>query len=235
MKSIKIIILLLLIPCLCSSKTLWKEENNIYSTRQKYKIGHTLKVIFNEKTLVNYQVTLSEDSKKTSTLQSPQGQMINFLPGLSGGDNFKNEQKSSTKNKGELSKNITAQVTGILDNGNLQISGKHTIQINDTYEQVSIQGIVNPDVIKDKKSVYSTDILEPTITYKSYIIKADVLKPEDYIQTFSTNVMVKASEGQTNVVQYQTNITSQYNISEQKKNELILKYLNRILSVLFTR
>lgn len=241
MKYFNVILLCFMIPCLCLSKTLWNEDNSIYSTKQRYKIGDTLKIIFNEKTLINYEISLSEEGKKSSTTRGVQGQAIDFLPALSGGDNFQNSQKSSTKNKGMLSKDITAQVTNILENGNLVIAGTHIIQVNDAFEQISIQGIVNPRVIKKKTTVYSTDIINPTIIYKSQIIKPDIIKPADYIQTFTTNVSSKVQtnispQGKTNVfTQYQTNISSQYQISEQKKNELIIKYLNKILSILFKK
>lgn len=241
MKLFNIILLCFLIPYLCFSKTLWNEDKSIYSTKQKYKVGDSIKIIFNEKTLVNYQTALSEEDNKTSTIRGVQGQIIDFLPALGSGDNFQTSQKSSTKNKGALEKDITAQVIKILDNGNLQISGTHTIQINDTFEQVSIQGILNPATIKDKKNVYSTDIINPSISYKSQIIKPDIIDTKDYIQTFTTNLTPKVQtnispQGKTNLsIKYQTNISSQYQISGQKKNELIIKYLNKILSVLFKK
>ncbi len=200
-----------------------------------------MKIILNEKTFVNYQISLAEENKSSSTVRGGQGQMINFLPDLGGGGNFQTSQKSSTKNKGVLSKSITAQITKILENGNLQISGTHTIQINDTLEQVSILGTVNPGVIKNKKSVYSTDIINPSISYKSQVTKPDIIESRDYIQTFTTNISSTpqtniSSQGQTNIsIQYQTNISSQYQISEQKKNELIVEYLNKVLSILFKK
>ncbi len=241
MKVISIIVLCLLIPGLCSSKTLWDKKNSIYSTKQLYKAGDTLKIIFNEKTLVNYQVNLAEESKKSSTVKGGQGQIINFLPDLSSGDNFQTSQKSSTKNKGVFSKSITAQITKVLENGNLQISGTHSIQINDALEQVSIKGTVNPSVIKNKKSVYSTDIIDPSISYKSQIIKPDIITSKDYVQTFFTNISSEqqtdiSPQGTTNIsIQYQTNISSQYQITDKKQNELIVKYLNKVLSVLFKK
>ncbi len=241
MRLIKIILLFILVPCLCFSKTLWNEDNSIYSTKQKYKKGDTLKIIFNEKTLVNYQTSLSEESKKSSAIKGGKGQMINFLPDLGSGDSFQTSEKSSVKNKGSLEKNITAEIIKIDNNGNLEIFGTHSIRVNDTLEQVSVRGTVNPKVIKNKKSVYSTDIINPSISYKSRINKPDIITSKDYIQTSTTNISSTAGanispQGKTNLsTQYQTNITSQYQISDKKKNELIIKYLNKVLSILFTK
>ncbi len=227
-KIISLLLFLLLIFNPAYSKILWNENNNIYSTKHNYKIGDTLKIIFNEKTLINYQISLSEENKITTTTKAGQGLSINFLPDLSSGDNFQTLQKSSTKNKGILSKRITAQITKILNNGNLQITGSHSIKINDTLEKVSIKGIVNPKLIKNKRQIFSTDVINPSISYYSKIIKPDIVSAKDYIQSFSTNISVVS--GKT-----QVNITKKYELSEQKKNKLIIKYLNKILSVLFKK
>lgn len=229
MKTIKIALLIsILINISVHAKTLWNKDSNIYSTSKQYKTGDSITIIFNEKTLINYQLTLSEEAKTTATAKSPQGPSINFLPDLGSGDNFQTAQKSSTKNKGTLSKNITAQIVKVLKNKNLQISGTHTIRINDTLEQVSIQGIVNPKLIKNKKYIYSTDIINPTISYQSQIIKPDIITAKDYIQTQSTNISVVS--GKT-----QVNISTKNELSDPKKKELIIKYLNKILSVLFKK
>ena len=87
--NIVLILALLLSYSISFSKTLWNEENNIYSSKKKYKIGDTLKIIFNEKSIVSYQMTMTEEGKKSSTTTGSSGQAIDFLPGLTGSDNFK--------------------------------------------------------------------------------------------------------------------------------------------------
>ncbi|MBU1075956.1 MAG: flagellar basal body L-ring protein FlgH [Spirochaetes bacterium] len=229
MKQIKYLLLLLLLICSSLfSKTLWDENNNIYSTKQPYKKGDTLKVIFNERSLINYQLSISEEANTSAKTRAGQGPSINFLPGLGSGDNFQTSQKSSTKNKGILSKSITVQVTSVQKDGNLQIAGTHSIKINDALEQVAIQGMVNPKIIKNKKYIYSIDIINPQIAYQSQIVKPDIVNSKDYIPTLSTNISMVS--GVTH-----KNVTTKYELSEQKQNELILKYLNKILSVLFKK
>lgn len=208
------------------NEVLWNEENNIYSTKKKYKAGDTLKIIFNEKVLVNYRIATSDTGKITATGEGGSGNYINFLPKLGSGNNFQTSQKASTKNKGELRKGITVKIDTILPDGTLQISGTHSIQINNMLEQISIKGKVNPVDIRNKKYIYSTDVLDPTIIYKSDVIKPPIITAKDYIKTYSTNISVVS--GKT-----QVNITSKYEISENKRNQLIIEYLNKILSILF--
>jgi len=214
-KFLNVLLIVVVFNAYLFAKTIWNGTNNIYSNKKKYKVGDVLQVIFDEKTLVNYQVSLTEFSKNTALTRKGSGSYINFLPDLGGGNNFQTSQKSVTKNKGKLSKRVMVRIVKILDNNNLQVSGSHTIQINDTYEQVKIEGIVNPSTIKHKKFIYSTDIIEPIIVYKSTIIKNDEITPQDFKLTFKTNI-VKTH-------------------SDKKKYELIIKYLNKVLSILFKK
>lgn len=208
------------------AETLWDEKGNIYSTKKQWKVGDSLKIIFNERSLVDYRMSSSDMQKVSAQGRGGQGMFINFLPSLGSSDNFQTSQKVSTRNKSQLDTSITVKITAILPTGNLQIKGRHSIQVNNQLENITISGEVNPKNIKKKKYIYSTDVINATINYQSKIIKPTVIKPTDFVQTFTTNISVVS--GKT-----QVNITSKYEISEKKKNQLIIEYLNKILSILF--
>lgn len=226
--SVSIIILVIgnLLNFNINSKVLWDEENNIYSSKKTYEKGDSLKIIFNESSLVDYRINFSEDLNKKANTQAAQGNYIDFLPGLGLGDSFNTTQKSSTKNKGILSKTITIEIIEIQANNNLKVSGTHSIRVNDAVERIQINGIVNPDDIKNKKYIYSNDIINPAIVYDSKIIKPDIIQDQDYIQTFTTNISVVSGKTQANV-------TKQYQISDNKKKQLIIQHLNKVLNILF--
>ncbi len=210
------------------SATLWKEENNIYSKKGIYKVGDTLKIVFDENTLIQYRASTSDNGKITANSSKANGNLINFLPALGGNDSYQISKKSSTKSSRVFKNKLTVQITKILKNGNLQISGQHNILINNERESLTISGIVNPSDIKNKKYIYSTDIINPTISYKNYLIQNNIISKKDYVQTYTTNISVVS--GVT-----QRNITVNYEISKNKKNQLILQYLNKILSILFSK
>jgi flagellar L-ring protein precursor FlgH len=229
MKKFFIIKLFILIFILyLSAESLWDERGNIYSTKKEWKAGDTLKIIFKEDRLVDYRIALSEMQKVSTRGQGGIGQYINFLPALGASDNFDTSQRVSTKNKSSLQAAITVQILQVLPNGNLQVSGNHSIVVNNQTENIIITGEVNPKDIKKKKYVYSTDIINAAINYQSKIIKPTIIEAKDYIQTFTTNIITVGGVTKTNIV-------SEYTISPEKKNQLILEYLNRILSILFSR
>ncbi len=210
------------------AESLWNERGNIYSTSKQWKVGDSIKVIFNERSLVDYRMANSEMQKVSAQGEGGSGAFINFLPSLGSSDNFQTSQKYSTKNKSRLEASITVQVAAVLPTGNLRIKGIHSIVVNNQLENITITGEVNPKDIKKKKYVYSTDIINAAIKYQSKIIKPTVITTGDYVKTFTTNISVVS--GKT-----QMNITSKYEISESKKKQLIIQYLNKILSILFRK
>lgn len=210
------------------AESLWDEKGNIYSTEKMWEVGDSIKIIFNERSLVDYRTANSEMQKVSAQAQGGTGALINFLPSIGGSDNFETTQRASTRNKTQLGANISVQITKILPTGNLQIEGTHSIIVNNQTENIAITGEVNPKDIKKKKYVYSTDVLNAAINYQSKIIKPEIVKPGDYVQTFTTNISVVSGKTQVNV-------TSQYSLSDDKKNQLIIEYLNKILSILFRK
>ena len=116
-------------------------------------------------------------------------------------------------------------ITNIDSTGLLNIKGELNYQLNNVQEQILIQAKVNPSDIKNK-TIYSSDLISPVIYYSVKDIKPAAITPADYIQSISTNITVTATGT------YQTNITITYKISDTKQKSLIIKYLNRILSII---
>lgn len=226
MKGHKLLFILLLTQVL-HSETLWNENNDLYSNKKTFKPGDRLKIVFNEKSIVDYNLNLSETSRLSGSAGGGSTvSFFDFLPSLSADDSMNISQKSSTKNKSLLTKSITAEIVNILPNNNLKISGKHFIKVNDSLEQIQVDGTVHPDDIKNKKYVYSVDIINPTIIYQSQIIGQNIINNKDLVDTYTTNRIVVS--GQT-----QINITPKLSVVEAKKREMILQYLNKILTILF--
>lgn len=206
---------------------LWNRENDVYSNKKRFSPGDRIKIVFNEKSLVDYNLSLSETSRSSGSAGGGQSVMyFDFLPALSGDGSFSVSQKSGTRNRNVISKSITAEVVRVLTNGNLRISGRHYIRVNDTMEQILVDGQVNPDDIRNKKIIYSTDIINPSIVYNSQIVKQEILAGNDFIRGAVTNTVVVSGVTQSRV-------SPKFDVAERKKQELILQYLNRILTILF--
>ncbi|MDD5067895.1 MAG: flagellar basal body L-ring protein FlgH [bacterium] len=229
MKTFKVVILFILACSVHSlqSESLWNEENDVYSNKKKFKVGDRIKIVFNEKSLIDYNLSVSEGSRVTGSAGGGNNVMyFDFLPALSADDSFNISQKSATKNKNTLSTSITVEVVQVLTNNNIRISGRHHVKVNDALEQITVSGTVHPDDIRNKKYVNSSDIINPVLTYNSQIAKQEVLSQKEFTRAYETNRIVVS--GQT-----QVKIVPKYEVPDKKKQELILQYLNKILTILF--
>jgi flagellar L-ring protein precursor FlgH len=82
---------------------------------------------------------------------------------------------------------LTVTVTGVLPNGNLEVSGEKQMLINQGNEFVRFSGVVNPTTISGTNTVFSTQVADAKIEYsaKGYI---DESQQMGWLQRFFLNV-----------------------------------------------
>ena len=82
---------------------------------------------------------------------------------------------------------LTVTVTGVLPNGNLQVSGEKQMLINQGNEFVRFSGVVNPTTISGSNTVFSTQVADAKIEYsaKGYINEAQNM---GWLQRFFLNL-----------------------------------------------
>jgi flagellar L-ring protein FlgH len=102
-----------------------------------------------------------------------------------GSDTFNGSGGASAANT--FSGTLTVTVTGVLPNGNLQVSGEKQMLINQGNEFVRFSGVVNPTTISGINTVASTQVADAKIEYsaKGYIDEAQNM---GWLQRFFLNV-----------------------------------------------
>ncbi|MEA3096961.1 flagellar basal body L-ring protein FlgH [Caballeronia mineralivorans] len=82
---------------------------------------------------------------------------------------------------------LTVTVTGVLPNGNLEVSGEKQMLINQGNEFVRFSGVVNPTTISGSNTVFSTQVADAKIEYsaKGYINEAQNM---GWLQRFFLNL-----------------------------------------------
>ncbi|MDB5787139.1 flagellar basal body L-ring protein FlgH [Caballeronia mineralivorans] len=82
---------------------------------------------------------------------------------------------------------LTVTVTGVMPNGNLQVSGEKQMLINQGNEFVRFSGVVNPTTISGSNTVFSTQVADAKIEYsaKGYINEAQNM---GWLQRFFLNL-----------------------------------------------
>ena len=99
------------------------------------------------------------------------GRTIGLDSTLSSSKTFSGEGDSAQSN--QMSGTITALVTKVLANGNMIISGKKRISINNGDEYIHITGIVRPRDISGNNIVYSNKIANAEIAYSGTGVVSD--------------------------------------------------------------
>lgn len=99
------------------------------------------------------------------TLNTPIGSMTAGPSDLDYGSNAKSSGDGSTKRSEKLNIRVAAVVTGILENGNLIISGSQEIRVNFELRILNVAGIVRPKDIDTNNMVAYEKIAEARISY----------------------------------------------------------------------
>ena len=85
--------------------------------------------------------------------------------GLSSNLRTDSNSREGTAQKDLLTGQITAVVTGVLDNGLFEITGSKVINVNGERNLMTIKGIIRPNDIQWDNTIYSYNIADARIYY----------------------------------------------------------------------
>ena len=72
---------------------------------------------------------------------------------------------------------ISSVITEILDNGNLYLEGIHKVKVNDELETIRVAGVVRPQDISPKNSIFSYQIAKAEISVNGSGVVASKQSP----------------------------------------------------------
>ena len=84
--------------------------------------------------------------------------------GVGGSNRYSGTGKTSRNSN--VRATISAVITEVLDNGNLVVSGEHSVNVNDETETIRLEGQVRPQDISAANSVYSYQLAKAQISVK---------------------------------------------------------------------
>jgi flagellar L-ring protein precursor FlgH len=116
--------------------------------------------------LLGYMKRLEEKHK---TLDRTSLFNANFKPSFDG--------KGSSDRSGSVVASITARVLQVLPNGNLYISGKREVRVNDETQYITVAGIIRPEDIGQDNVIQSTYIADARVEYTGKGVIADKQRP----------------------------------------------------------
>ncbi|MEN6372147.1 MAG: flagellar basal body L-ring protein FlgH [Armatimonadota bacterium] len=159
------IILILITIASASADSLWvtTSPGSMFTDMKAKQVGDLLTVLISEGS--SSSVSASKDYGKSldHSNGAGAGPLLNLLPDMS----FSSKQTGSSTGKSSVSTslvaNVTAKVTKVLSNGNLEIQAQRTIITNEEKQEITLTGIVRPQDISSDNTVSSTYLSDVTI------------------------------------------------------------------------
>ncbi|MHB9035451.1 MAG: flagellar basal body L-ring protein FlgH [Armatimonadota bacterium] len=167
MKSFIILALILAAAVSVCAESLWQPEaaKSQYADKRAAKVGDIVTVIIVES--ASSSQTASTDTKKNSKIDTGPGAgpLLDRIPlfQYEGGDSMK--ASGSTTRSSKFTTTMTATVTKVTDNGNLEIQGSRFVQTNKEKEEVKLAGVIRPQDVTTDNTVLSTCIADAKITH----------------------------------------------------------------------
>lgn len=156
-------------------------------TKRRIRIGDTITVYISESTNAVQEATTrtTKESSLGASMINNWDQVANLLGnetnrktfdfGVSGDDDY--QGSGQTSRRSNVKAIVTSIVTEILDSGNLYVVGDHSVKVNNEVETIRVSGIVRPQDISPKNSVFSYQIAKAQVSVNGAGIVASKQTP----------------------------------------------------------
>ena len=199
------------------SKSLWDDKaSNIYSRKINYAVGDSIQIIITEDSAVEYKT--STKALKTFKIDISGGEMsgvFNFLPKGDVEDN-KNSQDSDRL---KINSVISARIVQVNDNY-VTVRGIKQVSVNNKTSSIDISGDASLQDINGK-SILSSKLTNQSLRITTLIDNQNNVITANDLQTVAANPDSTTDKKQTT------------SLSDAKKRDLLLRYFNKLLNLIF--
>ncbi|MFW6409455.1 MAG: flagellar basal body L-ring protein FlgH [Halanaerobiales bacterium] len=172
------VILFLLVFCLAvpvysEDNSLWSDDAaDAYKDRPDYEEGDIITVVIEED--ANAVQSANTDTSQESNVEGEAGAgVFDFLPSFGFGYSDENGADGSTERSGTLEADITTQITDVMSNGNYQIVGSKTININGEEQVIKLTGVIRPEDVDRDNTITSQRLADAEIEYEGVGVVGD--------------------------------------------------------------
>lgn len=204
----KFFFLCMLFNCflLCSANLWDNQAADVYSRKIRYKVNDGVKIRVDEKTKLKY--TGSSKSLKTTAVNSQSGELSGVFEVIPSGD-VNESKESSNKDEFEYVAELQGRIIDVKDNY-VTVSGSKTISVDNKLSRISIRGDVALNNLKGN-NVDASDLMDESLEITTMIDNAYLPLTSEDLDVSSDSVV----------------------LTEEKKRDLLLQYLNKMLNVIF--
>ena len=206
MKKIFILCILILIPIIIYSRTIWVERN-LYSAGSNLNVGDIVKVVINDLGRLQFDI-VSKNSTAGSVESTPDVNITGFLPRVSGNKSIKNNDSLNYSERRRLAFSVGAQVQNATPNGQFNIAGTRVYSFDGMINTVTVSGVVDSTKVKNG-AVDATDIGNFRLV----------------INTTSEGMRIQRPP-------LAENETAELNLTEQEKRDMLIRYFEQMINML---
>jgi flagellar L-ring protein FlgH len=248
------LLLAVLVPA--SGESLWSPGFKGYlSGSRGLAVGDALVVQIDASSSLSFSSSSNDSKNLTMEFSGGEaGNLFSFLPQVRTGGTLTTTGKDTLSLKTE----VPVVVTAVNTDGTAQVQGSRTIAVQGKNESITITGLVSPTLIDQKGAIGFNRLANARLLYTTFLASAkDVLSPAD-LQTLLAPAAAAApgtpapagaapalgtptAQPQAGTAQPQAAaapapaVKPGLVISDARKKELLLLYLNRLIDIVFSQ
>lgn len=219
--------------------SLWDPDFKGYlASGRKAEQGDLVLIEINTDSTLSF-ISASSDSK-TLILEfsgGEYGNLLSFLPRIKTSGNTKLLGEEEIK----LETRVVAVVQEIDENGNAVLEGSRSVEIDGKGESIVLTGTIAASQIGAGQKINFDQLAGARLVYKTLMTPlAETITEEDIIQVLSEMEAAETEgeepqpgESPTEILPEQPLAAAGYNLSETRKKELLLRYINKLLDLIF--
>ncbi|MBN2536005.1 MAG: flagellar basal body L-ring protein FlgH [Spirochaetales bacterium] len=224
---------------------MWNPDFKGYiSSQTKVAQGDVLIVLIDTSFSLSY-VSTQKDSK-TITFEytgGEYGNLFSFLPDIKTGvdNNLKGDEKYS------LQSEMVVRIASLENNENVYIEGSREITIDSKKESITLSGYINIKDINQHRQIPFSKIADSRLVFQTFLypqeyvlteadleeIMQDLTLETEGVTAEETPLAEETTEAPVVEAASSESAVKQIRISKEKKMELFLKYVNRMIDLLF--
>jgi len=164
------------VPDVQKTGSLWAEASSLFTDAKARRVGDLLTILVLEKASATRQLGTKKSrasSRKTElkagfgylTALKAKGHSFDPSAGLDIADAKTFDGSGSTNNSDTLIASVTAVVTRVFPNGNMEVIGRRQVTINHQPQELTFTGIVRPVDIGPDNIIPSSKVAQAVISY----------------------------------------------------------------------
>lgn len=229
-----------LILCLISAEgvfadSLWTPGFEGYlSTKTAVQEGDIVLVQIDTSTSLSFDASASDRKHITFEFSGGEfGNLFSFLPAINTGGN----QTARGKQVYTLQTEVAARITETDGTGKARVEGTRSFSLENKEELVSITGWIDPGVLSTDRIVSFSQLADARLQFRTFLEPAGATLTAADIEEVIEIIQAEEVAGQppagAPAAQPLVEERRSYQLTQEKKIELFLSYINRMVDLLF--